>query len=389
MKFRKILFWSHLICGVAAGIVITIMSVTGVLLTYEKQMTARSDQRLYAVDPAPDATPLSAETLIEEFIKARPDAVPVNVTLAADPRTPASIRNAANETILVNPYTGEILGPGARGIRKFFRTMTDLHRWLALSGEDRRIGRALTGICNLAFLFIIISGFYLWWPRRWTRRALKSILWFRKETSSKARDFNWHHVFGFWCTVPLILVIASAVVISYPWASDLVFRMAGSQPPAGFGPPGKSKPQPKSPAAKAGIARTSPADLEGLDDLVAGIRNRTDEWDTISFQLPASGAQTVSFSVDAGSGIQPQFRSTIIVDRKTEDILRTESFGDLDPGLRLRIWVRFVHTGEYYGFTGQTIAGIASAASIILVWTGFALSLRRFSAWNARRTNQA
>ncbi len=363
-------------------------------MTYEKQMTARSDQRLYAVDPAPDAAPMSAETLIEEFLRVRPDTVPVSVTLAADPRTPASITAAANETVLVNPYTGEILGPGARGIRKFFRIMTDLHRWLALSGEDRRMGRALTGICNLAFLFIIISGFYLWWPRKWSLRILKSILWFRKETSSKARDFNWHHVFGFWCTVPLILVIASAVVISYPWASDLVFRMAGSQPPVGFGPPGKSKPPPKSPAAKAGntqagIARTSPADLEGLDDLVAGIRNRTDEWDTISFQLPASGAQTVSFSVDAGSGIQPQFRSTIIVDRKTGDILRAESFGDLDPGLRLRIWFRFVHTGEYYGFTGQTIAGIASAASIILVWTGFALSLRRFSSWNARRTSQA
>ena len=36
--FRKILFWAHLSCGVAAGLIILLMSATGVLLTYERQM---------------------------------------------------------------------------------------------------------------------------------------------------------------------------------------------------------------------------------------------------------------------------------------------------------------------------------------------------------------
>jgi hypothetical protein len=47
--------------------------------------------------------------------------------------------------------------------------------------------------------------------------------------------------------------------------------------------------------------------------------------------------------------------------------------------------LRYVHTGEYYGVIGQTIAGIASFAGVILVWTGFALSLHRLSAWIRRR----
>jgi uncharacterized iron-regulated membrane protein len=49
------------------------------------------------------------------------------------------------------------------------------------------------------------------------------------------------------------------------------------------------------------------------------------------------------------------------------------------------MWMRFVHTGEYYGVLGQTIAGIASAAGILLVYTGFALALRRFVAWRKRQ----
>ena len=66
------------------------------------------------------------------------------------------------------------------------------------------------------------------------------------------------------------------------------------------------------------------------------------------------------------------------VDRFSGAIIRSEGFDSMDPGLRARLWMRFVHTGEYYGLSGQTIAGIASAAGIILVWTGFALTYRRF-----------
>ena len=45
MSFRSFLFWPHLVCGVAAGIIILIMSATGVLLTYEKQMIAWTDKQ--------------------------------------------------------------------------------------------------------------------------------------------------------------------------------------------------------------------------------------------------------------------------------------------------------------------------------------------------------
>jgi uncharacterized iron-regulated membrane protein len=40
--------------------------------------------------------------------------------------------------------------------------------------------------------------------------------------------------------------------------------------------------------------------------------------------------------------------------------------------------VRPVHTGEAGGVIGQTLAGIASLAGVVLVWTGLALTWRRF-----------
>ena len=42
--FRSILFWMHLAAGAFAGVVVLIMSVTGVALTYEKQMIEWADR---------------------------------------------------------------------------------------------------------------------------------------------------------------------------------------------------------------------------------------------------------------------------------------------------------------------------------------------------------
>src|SRR6185295_3839500 len=132
---------------------------------------------------------------------------------------------AGQRIVYVDPYDGRILGQASPGVRRFFRVVTDWHRTLALTGDQRAVGKAITGACNLAFLFIVCSGLYLWWPKTWTRRQLRSITLFNGGLRGKARDFNWHNTIGFWSAVPLFVVVLGATVISYPWASDLPYRI--------------------------------------------------------------------------------------------------------------------------------------------------------------------
>jgi uncharacterized iron-regulated membrane protein len=56
----------------------------------------------------------------------------------------------------------------------------------------------------------------------------------------------------------------------------------------------------------------------------------------------------------------------------------------LSPGRRLRVWLRFAHTGEVYGLAGQAVAGLASLGGATLVVTGLMLAGRRLLAWRAR-----
>jgi uncharacterized iron-regulated membrane protein len=63
-RIRSVFFWLHLAAGLAAGIVVLIMSVTGVLLTFEKQVIYYADTRNISLTPSASATPLPIDTLL-------------------------------------------------------------------------------------------------------------------------------------------------------------------------------------------------------------------------------------------------------------------------------------------------------------------------------------
>jgi uncharacterized iron-regulated membrane protein len=48
---HKIIFWSHLLAGLIGGLVIFIMSATGVILMYEHQMVEYAERHVREVVP--------------------------------------------------------------------------------------------------------------------------------------------------------------------------------------------------------------------------------------------------------------------------------------------------------------------------------------------------
>jgi uncharacterized iron-regulated membrane protein len=379
-RLRKIIFWCHLPVGAIAGVVILIMCVTGVLLAYEKQITLWADTRNYqSALPPESARHLPVDTLIANARNHR-GAAPASIVLRSDPSAPAEIGFGRDSVpLFLDPYSGQVLGDGSQRVRSFFRTVTNWHRWLGANGDNRNVARAITGACNLGFLFLVMSGFYLWWPRNWNLKSLRSVIWFRRGLPARARDFNWHNVIGFWSAVPLFIVVLSAVVISYTWAGNLVYRIVGETPPA---------PRANQPAQNGGSNRESnketsaPANLDGAwqraEQQVSG-------WQSISLQLPTSASAPLTFNIDRGTGGQPQKRAQLVLDRSTGEVVRWEPFSSYTRGRQLRSILRFAHTGEVLGIAGQTIAGVVSTGGAVLVVTGLGLAIRRLFAGVRRR----
>ena len=362
----------HLTAGVTAGLVILVMSVTGVLLTYERQITEWADGHS-VTPPAPNARRSASSS--SRRSRARAGATSSPRSRCVRSRAPAAFSFGRGPILFLDPYSGKILGEGSRRARAFFRTVTDWHRWLGQSGDARPLARAVTGAANLIFLFIVLSGIYLWWPKSFGSRQLAPVTAFQRGLAGKARDFNWHNVFGFWSALPLAFVVASGVVMSYPWANDLVYRIAGSEPPRRGQAPARAD------GARAEIS------LAGLDRALQTAQSQMPGWRSVSLRVPTAPDAPFSFGFDTSSGARrPSTRAQVVVDRRSGELVRFEPYASQPRGQKVRGWLRFIHTGEAFGAFGQTVAGLASAGAVMLVWTGLSLALRRFAAFRTRRS---
>lgn len=368
----------HLSTGAVAGLVILMMSVTGAILTYERQIQVWEDRGHYYSEPQDGVTALP----IDEILAAANAADGFEATslqVSSDTAAPVMVRMGRSQTQFLNPYTAEIYAPHSDTYSKFFGWVRTLHRWFTISGDGRDTARDITGASNLMFLFLLLSGMYLWLPKMLSWATLKVRVWFNPlNNNGAARDFNWHHVFSFWAAIPLLVIIPTATVFNYSWANNLVYQLAGEEPPV------RGQSAAVEPALLAGTEAAA-----SLDTLFTAAKRYGGDWQTISLNLPGPRIRDAVFTIDEGNGGEPQKRHTLTLNQATAETLTWAPFSSLSSGYKARRWVRFLHTGEALGIVGQTIAGLASIAASILVWTGLSLALRRFFRWRLRLQRSA
>jgi len=370
---RVTIFWLHLVAGILGGIVIFIMCVTGAALSFEKNIieSVESDQRFVAVG----GSPLSTHEILTMTVAAKPNAKPSSFVVKSDPTAAVTVGLGREGQVFVDPYTGAITGEGNKSVRAFFGTMTDLHRWLAMSGDGRAVGREITGVSNLLFLFLAISGVYIWMPRKLSWQHFRPVMWFRSTNGGKARDFNWHNTIGFWCSLILVVLTITAAIISYRWAGNLLYTLTGNEVPQ----PTQSAPNPAPPAEQ---PVTVP---DNINDLWARAAAQSPGWKSISLRLPVS--KDAVFTIDEGKSLNIFARSTLTLNAASSELVKWDAYESRNGAQQLRSWSRFTHTGESFGIIGQIVGFIACIGGAVLVYTGFALAWRRMFAWVRRRSS--
>ncbi len=349
---RKTIFWIHLITGVTVGAVIFVMAVTGSIMAFEPQIVDFAERKIRHVEIPSPAERMSLNPIAVKAQMAMPGSKLSGILLESAPDT-AVIAQFGKDggMVYIHPYTGEILGRGSK-VRDFMHWVEDLHRKL-LNGET---GGAVTHFCNAAFFFLILGGFYLWWPRKTMK--------FKPGLSGKARDWNWHNTIGFWCLPMLLMTTLTGLIMSYAWANHLLYRVTGSEPPAAEmmqkryqGPPDKS--------------------AVNFDLLKSGIDRQAPGWQSASIRLKRPGDPAVIYLREAGTA-RNFMKSKLVLDPQTGETLTWEPYANYNAGRKARTWTKFLHTGESFGWVTQVIAFLSACGIVMLVWTGFSMALFRF-----------
>lgn len=368
---RTVLFRLHLSVALAAGLFIVTMAATGIVLACEDAVMSLAERRV-SVAVREDVPRLPPDELVRAAVAwgelAGGPFAATSIEYRNRPGAAVQVHAGRDRRVFVDPYTGEVVGRGFPLLEGFFEGVRGWHRWLGVSGGAVRKGRAVTGAANVAFLFLLLTGPLLWLPRRLTRKNLKENLVFRRSVRGPARKLNWHYVVGIWSFVPLVVISFTGVVMSYPGVGDRVYPVVGAVMGGGGG-------------EHAGEGRGGGGG-HGLAGALAAAEARVPGWRSIVLTVPRPNHAQVRVDVRTGRSGQPQKATVLTADRETGTVVSMESFRDDAPSHRAREFLRYAHTGEYWGIAGQALAGLFALAVVILAWTGFTVALVM---WRLRR----
>ena len=396
---RKIFRNIHLWLSVPFGILITLICFSGAALVFEKEVMELCHRDLYFVKKV-EAAPLPMEQLMTKVAATLPDSVSVTgVNVSSDPERAyqVTLSKPRRASMYVDQYTGEVTGKYERA--PFFNFMFRMHRWLLDSmKQDGGIfwGKMIVGTSTLMFVFVLISGVFVWWPR--TRKALKNSL---KIVANKGWRRFWYdlHVAGGMYTLVFLLAMAlTGLTWSFQWYRIGFYKTFGVevQPSMGHGnaaanatakdgkPDGKPEGR-EGRGERSGNRGERPAGEGGRSEgRGAHRRSPYAHWEQVYEQLAQAnpGYKQISVSDGSASVAFNRFGNQRATDRykfnpRNGEITETTLYKDLENSGKIRGWIYSVHVGSWGGMLTRILTFIAALIGASLPLTGYYLWIRK------------
>lgn len=424
---KKLWFKIHWILGVVAGVFLLLVGVSGAILSFQKEITRFINQDSFYVTVPKDHTRLSTKELLENFQAKFPDSKINGITFSSDIESSSIITTASadpnargGKRYYINPYNGEIL-PEVKG-NEFFTFIRMFHRWFALEGDLRPIGKQIVAISTICLIILSITGLIIYWPR--VKRAFFKSFTFSFRHNGRAFLSTMHSAVGMWVLVFYLLACLTGLYWSYDWYRAMLYNIAGVEQPV------RKMPQPqqnqmnqqkmqgdrqqksvnvedevedekgqrpnraknneqqaqnegRNPNFEKGqntekiVRETSKPNFENHEKAVLLFNNLVQRaYSNASVTFPQKGSIYKFNYLDANA---THFRETnsLELDINSQKLVKHNRFEDLGLNEQLMKSILPLHSGEYFGIIGQTLMFIACSLMILFTVTGYMLFINR------------
>lgn len=368
--FKKVLFQLHWFLGISAGLVLSIMGISGAFYSFEAEIVTALNPGVLRVQ-ARDGGMLAPVELVARIETETGDKI---AGLWLDKRDDSAARvfftpppgERRGPMRFFDPYTGELLGtPQGQG---FFHFMLQLHRWLAMGD----FGKQLTGASTLALIFFCLSGLYLRWPRQ----AASWRAWLTLDWARKGRSFNWdlHAVAGTWVLLFYLCAALTGLFWSYNWYRQGLNTLLADAPAGQEQPRGEKRGQ----GRQGGRVPAGPAPVVDYPALWQGLQQAAGPglaaW---NLRLPPVAGQPATVFYLLDDAPHPRAFNQLQLDPGSGRLISHERYGDKSFKAQLLASVYALHVGEYFGLPGRILMMLASAAMPLFFITGWLLYLDR------------
>ena len=336
------LFKLHRISGVAAGLFLLILGVSGSVIAFSEETDSLLHPSLFRVVSHGQPLPLgqlasSAASVLHpgESIGAcvpstRADASYSFIVFGGHHRIPRQI--------FVDQYTGRVLG-SLSGLR-FIAIMKALH---SIAG--------VMGCSSLILALLALSGLYLWWPRKRIKIGLSG--------NVQRLSFDLHNAIGLFSSLFLLLF---AITGTYMAFEPLFYAITHGKPVT---QPAFSMPQVGLKPVSLDLVATAAKDtLPGATVLWIVIPRQPREAYFAKMRFPEDRS-------DNGS-------SMVWIDQFSGKVLAVASSRNAPLGNKIQNMNLLIHTGAVFGNVGRAFAAFVSLILVLQTMTGLQLW------WNRR-----
>jgi uncharacterized iron-regulated membrane protein len=355
----------HLYLGLAAGTVILISCFTGAVLVFEKELQHWWYPERYTVTPQASRVPV--QQLIATLQAQVPDCKVSSVKIYTDPARTVELsyappskekkqsgKGGGNLQAFMNPYSGDLISLYEHR-NSFFYTMFSLHRWL-LAGDT---GKLIVGISTSIFLFILITGIILWWPKK--IKKIRQRITFKWNAGWKRINHDLHITIGFYASVFLFVFAFTGLAWSFEWFNDAIYAVTGTE---------NKRPEPPT-------SHYQPIHQFSVDDAYEKIITLAPASAYFNINLPKDSSAAIAIQVMPLDPVHEKASDQYFLDQYTGSLIGTALYKDRNLGQRVRGTFYPVHVGSIAGLPGRIIAFLACIAGVTFPITGVILWINR------------
>lgn len=344
-RVRALLAWLHLWVGLGVGAVFAVTGLSGSLLVFGEELLRWQHPQIGAFEPRADGGVL-ADILARESAHGLRG---VHLPHAARPVWTGFYVDGRER--LFAPDDGRLLLERTAD-NDALAWLYELHAHL-LGGEA---GEQVLGVLGWIMLGLLLTGLYLWWPKRGRMLAQLRV----HRGPPVRRWLTWHRSAGV-VLMPLLLLstLTGVGMIYHDGARTLLTAMFGG---------GDTPPPPSRDADRSDV---------GWPAVLARARAALPDARLTRTAMPADGSDVVSFRAQATGEWHPNGRSTVHVDRAGRELLLVHDATAQRFGARMTEAIYPLHIGAVGGLTMKWLTVLAGLMPSFLLMTGFLYWRRR------------
>ncbi|MBC8084227.1 MAG: PepSY domain-containing protein [Hymenobacter sp.] len=357
MTFRQAVGKAHLWLGLASGLVVFVVSITGAIFTFQDEIRDLTEPwRKVEVQAT---APVLPSRLQAAALAAHPGVAVASswVTYFAPDRSATVFftdKAGLPIQVYLNPYTGQVLHE--LNLRThFFTIIQEIHMHLLL---PEAVAKWVVGISISIFVVMLGTGLVLWWPkRRQERKQRFTIKW-----GARWRRVNYdlHNVVGFYvASIGLVLALTGLFMI-FPWmlaAARLVVDGGKAAPPELM-------------TTRLDTLQTVSAAARPLPDVVYRTVRRLSPMHEMILIGPTGTGKDPAYCWTYQKALHYYHRDEYAFHPVSGQLLESRFHATKSPGTRFSDMNYDLHTGQILGFGGKIVAFLGSLISASLPITG-------------------